>query len=65
MAQPKDEKHEDKKVDAPVQEAPAFLGNRVDPRDKSEYSLESGPDSPPAVSNSTSRIEQPVVKENS
>jgi hypothetical protein len=36
-----------------------FFGTKVDPRPDSDYSLESGPDSPPAVEDDRSRVEHP------
>lgn len=38
-----------------------FVGHKVDPRPNSDYTLESGPDSPPHVENDRTRIEQPSV----
>jgi hypothetical protein len=41
-----------------------FLGTKVDPLPNSAHSLESGPDSPPAVPDSNSRIVHPTGEEN-
>lgn len=36
-----------------------FVGEKVDPRPNSDHSLESGPDSPPAVPDDRTRFDQP------
>lgn len=38
-----------------------FVGTKVDPRPNSDYSLESGPDSPSAVDSNATRVAQPDV----
>lgn len=45
------------------EQAQGFLGAKVDPRDNSEYSLESGPDAPAHVADDRTRLDQPSRKE--
>lgn len=40
------------------EQAQGFIGQKVDPRPNEEYSLESGPDSPPHAADIQSRHEQ-------
>lgn len=42
-----------------------FLGNKVDPVDDAEYTLKTGPDSPPAVDDDRTGIVQQHVKKES
>lgn len=48
-----------KKVDAEQEQG--FLGTKADPRPNSDYSLESGPDSPSAVEDDRTRVTQASV----
>lgn len=43
------------------EQSKGYVGVKVDPRPNSAYSMESGPDSPPAVDDDVSRIDQPLA----
>lgn len=57
---PKGEDHGQAEVQEKVDhiEDTGVLGQKVDPRPDSDYSLKSGPDSPPAAADIHSRFEQ-------
>lgn len=43
------------------EQAKGYLGTKVDPRPNNAYSMESGPDSPSAVEDDVTRIDQPLA----
>lgn len=49
-----------KQVDAETEQG--FLGEKIDPRDNADYALTSGPDSPPAVEDTYTRVEHHSVR---
>ena len=57
---PKVEDHGQEEVQEKVDhiEDTGVLGEKVDPRPDSDYSLKSGPDSPPATADIHTRVEQ-------